>query len=64
MSMKVNYINIGTIIRCLRRLEELIKQLVACAILIENHSLKQTLEQASDLIRRGIIFAASLYLST
>lgn len=62
--MKVNFINIGTIIRCLRRLEELIKQLVASAILIENHSLKQTLEQASDLIRRGIIFAASLYLST
>lgn len=62
--MKVNYFNIGTIIRCLRRLEELIKQLVASAILIENHSLKQTLEQASDLIRRGIIFAASLYLST
>jgi ATP-dependent RNA helicase DOB1 len=62
--MRVIYINLGTIIRCLRRLEELIKQLIASAVLIENHSLKEKLEQASDLIRRGIIFAASLYLST
>ena len=62
--MKVSIFKLGTIIRCLRRLEELIKQLIACAILIENHNLKETLEKASDLIRRGIVFAASLYLST
>jgi superfamily II RNA helicase len=62
--MKVDIIKLGTIIRCLRRLDELIKQLIASAILIENHNLKDTLEKASDLIRRGIVFAASLYLST
>lgn len=47
----------------MRRLDELIKQLAECAQLIGNANLNQRLEKASSLIRRGIIFAASLYLS-
>ena len=53
----------GNIIRIIRRLDELIKQVAECAILIGNFKLKDNLDKASELIKRGIIFAASLYLS-
>lgn len=53
----------GNIIRIIRRLDELIKQVSECAQLIGNFKLKDSLDKASEKIRRGIIFAASLYLS-
>jgi ATP-dependent RNA helicase DOB1 len=53
----------GNIIRTLRRLDELIKELEEGANLIGNANLSDKLNQASALIRRGIVFAASLYLS-
>jgi superfamily II RNA helicase len=62
--MKVNgNINSGTIIRIIRRLDELIRQLSESCQVINNTSLKEKLEKASALIKRGIIFAASLYLN-
>jgi ATP-dependent RNA helicase DOB1 len=54
----------GNIIRCIRRLDELIKQVADCAEQMENSNLKIKLEQASEKIKRGIIFAASLYVDT
>lgn len=53
----------GNIIRCIRRLDELIKEVGECAHFIGNNNLKERLDKASELIKRGIVFAASLYLS-
>ena len=59
-----NYLmNSGTIIRIIRRLDELIRQLSEACQVINNNSLKEKLEKASTCIKRGIIFAASLYLN-
>ena len=53
----------GNVVRCIRRLDELIRQVSECAASIGNFSLKEKLDKASDLIKRGLIFAASLYTS-
>ena len=52
----------GTIIRCLRRLEELLKQLINASTIIGNTQLQEKFTIAGDSIRRDIVFAASLYL--
>jgi ATP-dependent RNA helicase DOB1 len=54
---------LGTIIRCIRRIDELIRQLEEACQVIGNMALKQKFAEASKLIQRGIIFAASLYLN-
>ncbi len=48
----------------MRRLDELIKQISECSQIIGNINLKERLDKASVLIKRGIVFAASLYLSS
>lgn len=52
----------GSIIRALRRLEELLRQLASAAHAIGNAELKELFETGSGRIRRGVVFAASLYL--
>ncbi|CAM9166887.1 unnamed protein product [Scytosiphon promiscuus] len=52
----------GSVIRVFRRLEELLRQLAQASAAIGNMELKIKFEQAADKIRRGIVFAASLYL--
>jgi len=52
----------GSIIRCLRRLEELLMQLIDAAKIIGNKDLQQKFEGAEIGLKRGIVFAASLYL--
>lgn len=53
----------GSIIRCFRRLEELLRQLVAATKSIGNEELeKQFTEGAALLKRSGVAFAASLYI--
>jgi superfamily II RNA helicase len=47
----------------MRRLDELIRQLAESSQVIGNFNLKEKLDKASTLIKRGIVFAASLYLS-
>jgi len=54
---------LGSIIRCIRRLDELLKQMEEACQVIGNMALKDRFAQASKLIQRGIIFAASLYLN-
>jgi ATP-dependent RNA helicase DOB1 len=52
----------GTIIRAIRRLEEMLRQLASASHAIGDHGLKEKFEEASKKIRRDIVFAASLYL--
>lgn len=52
----------GTIIRSMRRLDELISQLVEAAKVIGNNELRDKFMESQGNIKRGIIFAASLYL--
>lgn len=53
----------GSIIRCFRRLEELLKELANCARAIENPELQSKFQAASEKLKRGIVFAASLYIN-
>lgn len=52
----------GTIIRNMRRLDELIQQLVESAKVIGNNELRDKFMESQANLKRGIIFAASLYL--
>ena len=52
----------GAIIRCIRRLEELVRELAVAAKLIGNEALEQQLLEGRARLKRGICFSASLYL--
>jgi ATP-dependent RNA helicase DOB1 len=52
----------GSIIRCLRRLDELLKEMSNCAKVMGNQDLQSRFDEAGEKLRRGIVFAASLYL--
>ncbi|XP_054278231.1 exosome RNA helicase MTR4-like [Macrosteles quadrilineatus] len=52
----------GSIIRCMRRLEEMLRQLVQASKNIGNTDLENKFSEAIKLIKRDIVFAASLYL--
>jgi antiviral helicase SKI2 len=51
----------GVIVRCVVRLDELLRNIADAAFVIGNRQLKDKVEEASRLIRRDIIFAPSLY---
>jgi len=52
----------GSIIRCIRRLEELLRQMCCAAKAIGNQELEKKFLEGTQKIKRDIIFAASLYL--
>ena len=52
----------GTIIRCIRRLHELLRQLQDASKSIQSLELATKFTQGLRMIERGIVFAASLYL--
>lgn len=52
----------GSIIRNIRRLEELLRQLASASSAIGNAELKKLFEDGANKIRRGVVFSASLYL--
>jgi len=52
----------GSIIRSMRRLEELIRQMVQASKNIGNAELENKFSEADKLLKRDIVFAASLYL--
>ena len=52
----------GTIIRCLKRLDELLSELIICSNLIGNEKLSKSLEKCKSSIKRDIVFNSSLYL--
>ena len=52
----------GSIIRCMRRLEETLRQMVQAAKAIGNAELENKFAEGIRMIKRDIVFAASLYL--
>jgi len=52
----------GTVVRVIRRLEELVRELASAAKTIGNEELATKLNDGRSRLKRGIIFAASLYL--
>ena len=52
----------GSIIRGIKRLHEMLKQLSECAKSIGNKELMEKFDEASKKLYRGIVFTASLYL--
>ncbi|XP_056146246.1 exosome RNA helicase MTR4 [Lampris incognitus] len=52
----------GSIIRCMRRLEELLRQMSSAAKAIGNTELETKFTEGITKIKRDIVFAASLYL--
>ncbi|KAF1757967.1 hypothetical protein GCK72_014425 [Caenorhabditis remanei] len=52
----------GSIIRCLRRLEEVLREMINAAKACANSELEQKFEEARKNLKRDIVFAASLYL--
>jgi len=52
----------GTVVRVIRRLEELVRELASAAKTIGNEELAAKLNEGRSRLKRGIIFAASLYL--
>ncbi|KAJ8955263.1 hypothetical protein NQ318_000290 [Aromia moschata] len=52
----------GSIVRCMRRLEELLRQMVQASKTIGNTDLEDKFNTAIKLIKRDIIFSSSLYL--
>ena len=52
----------GNIIRGIKRLYELLKELVDCAESLGNKELKERFVEGQSKLYRGIVFAASLYL--
>ena len=52
----------GNIVRVIRRLEELVREMATAANAIGNDELFKKLVEGRSRLRRGIIFSASLYL--
>lgn len=52
----------GSIVRCMRRLEELLRQMVQASKTIGSTDLEDKFNSAIRLIKRDIIFSSSLYL--
>lgn len=52
----------GSVIRCFRRLEELLRQLIVAVKSIGNTELQEKFEAGSTALKRGIAFQASLYI--
>jgi len=52
----------GSVVRAIRRLEELARELVIASKVIGNTELEKKMMEARSRLKRGIIFAASLYL--
>ena len=52
----------GSMIRCFRRLEELLRQMCQAGKNLGNTELENKFAEAIRMIKRDIVFAASLYL--
>lgn len=60
--MKLGAVFEGSLIRAMKRLEEVLQQLISAASSIGEQELEDKFRQGSALIKRDIVFAASLYL--
>ncbi len=53
----------GVIVRSVQRLDEVLRDIKDASRIVGDESLKTKMEEASKLIKRDIIFAASLYMT-
>jgi ATP-dependent RNA helicase DOB1 len=53
----------GTLIRCARRLSELLNQIICAAEKVGEKEMQAQMEVALKSLQRGIMFCSSLYLS-
>ena len=51
----------GVIVKCIQRLDELCRDIIKAARVVGNRELDTKMREVSTLIRRDIVFAASLY---
>lgn len=51
----------GIVVRCIQRLDEVCRSIRSCARIIGDPELQHKMETASSVIKRDIVFAASLY---
>ena len=58
---KLTDVQEGIIVRCIQRLDEVLKDVRNAARIIGDPVLYQKMEEASRMIKRDIVFAASLY---
>ncbi|OAD60373.1 Helicase SKI2W [Eufriesea mexicana] len=54
----------GIIVRCIQQLSETLRDVKNAAVIIGDPVLKEKMEEASTIIKRDIVFAASLYTQT
>lgn len=60
--MTLTDIQEGVIVRCIQQLNETIKDVRDAARIVGDPTLQQKMEEASNAIKRDIVFAASLYM--
>lgn len=60
--ININLTFLGSIIRAMRRLEEILRQLIQASKSIGNTDLENKFSEAIKIVKRDIVFAASLYL--
>lgn len=51
----------GAVVRCIQQLEEMCREVRQAARLVGESALAAKMEAASNMIKRDIVFAASLY---
>jgi len=61
--MELTDVQEGIIVRCIQQLNETLRDVKNAAHQIGDPVLKQKMQEASDAIKRDIVFAASLYTS-
>lgn len=59
--MELTDVKEGIIVRCIQQLNEILKDVKDAARIIGNPTLPNKMEEASNAIKRDIVFAASLY---
>jgi len=62
MTFLINFGISGSIIRAMRRLEEILRQLIQASKSIGNTDLENKFSESVKIVKRDIVFAASLYL--
>lgn len=62
--MKLTDIQEGIIVRCIQQLYETLRDVKDAARIIGNPALHSKMEEASNAIKRDIVFAPSLYTQT
>jgi antiviral helicase SKI2 len=59
---ELTFVQEGSIVRCITRLDELCREVRNCARVVGNPTLYRKMEEASMAIKRDIVFASSLYV--